>query len=73
VKLYFARHGESEANVQWIFWDQSQGYGLTDRRMLDHQVVSDGTSKSRLLLPSVSPCPRLDASGALSIALRSVH
>jgi broad specificity phosphatase PhoE len=31
VKLYFARHGESEANVQQVFWNQPQGYGLTDK------------------------------------------
>jgi broad specificity phosphatase PhoE len=31
VKLYFARHGESQANVQQVFWDQPHGYGLTDK------------------------------------------
>ena len=30
MKLYFARHGESEANVQQVFWNQLEGYGLTD-------------------------------------------
>jgi probable phosphoglycerate mutase len=29
MRLFFARHGESEANVQGIFWNQTQGYGLT--------------------------------------------
>ena len=31
MKLYLARHGESEANVQRIFWDKPHGYGLTDK------------------------------------------
>ena len=31
MKLVFSRHGESEANVQRIFWDKPHGYGLTDR------------------------------------------
>jgi broad specificity phosphatase PhoE len=31
MKLYFARHGESEANVQRIHWNKPHGYGLTDK------------------------------------------
>jgi broad specificity phosphatase PhoE len=31
LRLYFARHGESEANVQRIFWNQPEGYGLTHK------------------------------------------
>lgn len=31
MKLYFARHGESEANVQQVFWNQPTKYGLTDK------------------------------------------
>lgn len=31
MKLYFVRHGESKANVQQVFWNQPQGYGLTDK------------------------------------------
>jgi probable phosphoglycerate mutase len=29
VRLTFARHGESEANVQKVYWNAPQGYGLT--------------------------------------------
>lgn len=29
MRLVFARHGESEANVQEIYWNAPQGYGLT--------------------------------------------
>ena len=31
MRLFFARHGESEANVQQVFWNQPHGYGLTER------------------------------------------
>jgi broad specificity phosphatase PhoE len=31
VRLYFTRHGESEANVQQIFWNGIEGYGLTEK------------------------------------------
>jgi broad specificity phosphatase PhoE len=31
MKLYFARHGESEANVQRIHWNKPHGYGLTEK------------------------------------------
>ena len=31
MKLYFARHGESEANVQQVFWNQPEKYGLTEK------------------------------------------
>jgi probable phosphoglycerate mutase len=31
VKLYFVRHGESEANVQRIHWNKAVGYGLTEK------------------------------------------
>lgn len=29
MKLTFARHGESQANVQQVYWNGPQGYGLT--------------------------------------------
>jgi probable phosphoglycerate mutase len=31
VKLYFARHGESEANANQVFWNHPEQYGLTDK------------------------------------------
>ena len=36
MKLYFARHGESEANVQQVFWNQPEKYGLTDNTGFNH-------------------------------------
>ena len=31
MRLTFVRHGESEANVQKVYWNAPQGYGLTDK------------------------------------------
>jgi probable phosphoglycerate mutase len=41
VKLYFARHGESEANVQQVFWNQPEGYGLTDKGREQARALAD--------------------------------
>jgi probable phosphoglycerate mutase len=42
MKLYFTRHGESEANVQEIFWNRPEGYGLTDTgRAQAHALVDN--------------------------------
>jgi broad specificity phosphatase PhoE len=41
VKLYFARHGESEANVQRIHWNQPHGYGLTDKGRAQAAALAD--------------------------------
>ena len=31
MRLTFARHGESQANVQQVYWNGPQGYGLTPK------------------------------------------
>jgi broad specificity phosphatase PhoE len=41
MKLYFSRHGESEANVQQVFWNQPEGYGLTDNGRAQADVLAD--------------------------------
>ena len=41
MKLYFARHGESEANVQQVFWNQPGGYGLTDKGREQAATLAD--------------------------------
>jgi broad specificity phosphatase PhoE len=41
MKLYFARHGESEANVQQIFWNQPEKYGLTDKGREQARSLAD--------------------------------
>ena len=41
MKLYSARHGESEANVQRIHWNQPHGYGLTDKGRAQAASLAD--------------------------------
>jgi broad specificity phosphatase PhoE len=41
VKLYFARHGESEANVQRIHWNKPYGYGLTQKGRAQAEALAD--------------------------------
>jgi broad specificity phosphatase PhoE len=41
MKLYFARHGESEANIQQVFWNQPEGYGLTDKGREQAATLAD--------------------------------
>ncbi len=41
MRLYFARHGESEANVQQVFWNQPEGYGLTDKGRAQAEVLAE--------------------------------
>lgn len=47
MRIYFARHGESEANVQEIFWNRPAGYGLTDT----------GRAQARALRGTLSDIP----------------
>ena len=41
MKVLFTRHGESEANVQQIFWNQPGKYGLTNRGKEQAQALAD--------------------------------
>ncbi|MBN1139801.1 MAG: histidine phosphatase family protein [Anaerolineae bacterium] len=41
MRLYFARHGESEANVQQVFWNKPHGYGLTGKGQEQAQALAD--------------------------------
>jgi broad specificity phosphatase PhoE len=55
VKLYFARHGESTANVQQIFWGRTDGYGLTARGVEQAKMLADSISDVRLAAIYCSP------------------
>ena len=44
VRLYFARHGESEANVQEVFSIHPEMYGLTDRGKGQAETLADNLS-----------------------------
>lgn len=41
MRLYFARHGESEANVQQVFWNQARMYGLTAKGRKQAEALAD--------------------------------
>lgn len=41
MKIYFARHGESQANVQQIFWNQPGKFGLTDIGKSQARALAD--------------------------------
>ena len=58
MKLYFARHGESEANVQRIFWDKPHGYGLTDKGREQARALADSLADAGLVALYGSPILR---------------
>jgi broad specificity phosphatase PhoE len=58
VKLYITRHGESEANVQRIFWDQPFGYGLTDRGREQARALAEGLADVQFVALYCSPILR---------------
>jgi len=58
VKLYFARHGESEANVQRIFWNQPEGYGLTDKGRAQAKALADALAGIQFAALYCSPVLR---------------
>ena len=58
MKLYFTRHGESEANVQQMFWDQPHGYGLTDRGREQARALADSLAGVGLVALYCSPILR---------------
>ncbi len=41
MKLVFSRHGESEANVQQVFWNQPEQYGLTSKGRQQAEALAD--------------------------------
>jgi probable phosphoglycerate mutase len=58
MKLYLARHGESEANVRRIFWDQPHGYGLTDRGREQARALAEGLDNVEFVTLYCSPILR---------------
>jgi broad specificity phosphatase PhoE len=58
LKLYFARHGESEANVQRIFWDKPHGYGLTDKGREQARALADSLAAAGWVALYCSPILR---------------
>ena len=58
MKLYFARHGEGESNVQRIYWDQPHGYGLTDRGRKQALALAEGLADVEFAALYCSPILR---------------
>jgi broad specificity phosphatase PhoE len=58
VKLYFSRHGESEANVQHVFWNQPEGYGLTDVGRTQAEALADALAGVQFSALHCSPILR---------------
>lgn len=58
MRLYFARHGESEANVQEVFWNGTEGYGLTETGRGQAAQLADSLSDVRFSALYCSPILR---------------
>jgi probable phosphoglycerate mutase len=58
MKLYFARHGESEANVQQVFWNQPEKYGLTDKGREQARALGDNLAGVAFVALYCSPVLR---------------
>ena len=58
MRLYFSRHGESEANVQRIFWNQPEGYGLTDKGRTQAETLADNLAGIQFAALYCSPVLR---------------
>jgi probable phosphoglycerate mutase len=58
VILYFARHGESEANVKGIFANAGEGYGLTDRGKLQVAALAEELRGEQIDAVYASPLSR---------------
>jgi len=58
MQLYLARHGESEANVRQIHWNQPYGYGLTDRGREQARTLADSLANLEFSALYCSPMLR---------------
>jgi probable phosphoglycerate mutase len=58
MRLYFARHGESEANVGKVFWNGTEGYGLTERGRGQAAQLASSLQGIRLAAMYASPVLR---------------
>ena len=58
MRLYLARHGESEANVRRIFWDKPHGYGLTDKGREQARTLAESLAGVEFVALYCSPILR---------------
>jgi broad specificity phosphatase PhoE len=58
MRLYFTRHGESEANVQQVFWNQPTRYGLTAKGREQALALADNLANIAFAALYCSPVLR---------------
>jgi broad specificity phosphatase PhoE len=58
MQLYFARHGESEANVQRLFWNRPEKYGLTEKGRAQAHGLADNLEGTEFAALYCSPVLR---------------
>jgi broad specificity phosphatase PhoE len=58
MRLYFARHGESDANVGRVFWNGPAGYGLTEKGRGQAEQLADNLRGVRFAAIYASPVLR---------------
>jgi probable phosphoglycerate mutase len=58
MKLIFSRHGESEANVQQVYWNQPERYGLTPKGRQQAEALADALAGFRFAALYCSPVLR---------------
>jgi len=58
MRLYFARHGESEANVGRVFWNGREGYGLTEKGRGQAEQLADNLRGTGFVAIYASPVLR---------------
>ena len=58
MRLVFSRHGESEANVQQVYWNGPEGYGLTPKGRQQAEALADALAGIRFAALYCSPVLR---------------
>jgi probable phosphoglycerate mutase len=58
VKLVFSRHGESEANVQHVYWNQPERFPLTPKGRQQAEALADALADLRFSALYCSPVLR---------------
>jgi broad specificity phosphatase PhoE len=71
MRLYFARHGESEANVQQVFWNQPEKYSLTEKGREQARALVD--SLAGIAFTALYCSPVLRAVQTAEIIGRQLH
>src|SRR5215208_3897854 len=65
MKLYFVRHGESEANIQHVISNRESPFGLTDRGREQAKVLAESLSELPMIAIYSSPVRRAKETAAI--------